>query len=178
MSTPSTAAAGPSFYASQHADSVMPLRAAPPSGATAQALCTRGVVTVDEDSMVADAARRMRDAQVGALVVVWEPSPGRRIVSGIVTDRDIATRLVAADRDAHAFRVGDLMTRDVITARPDDTALDLLAVMERQRVRRMPVVGPQAELIGIVTAGDLVAALGSQVQALAGAVRSAQRRKV
>lgn len=177
MSTPAEPAASTTLHGAPHAGG-LPVRAAPLPGATAIELCTRDVVTADESMMVAEAARRMRDGRVGALVVVQEVTPTRRIVTGIVTDRDITTRIVAPERDVHAFRVGDVMTRDLITARPDDTALNLLSLMERKRVRRIPVVGPEAELIGIVALDDLIAAVASQVQGLAGAVHAAQRREV
>ena len=178
MSTPDSSTASCSrFYGAQHARGAQP----PPSStncATALELCTRVVVTADEAMMVADAARRMRDQDVGALVVIQEPSPTRQLVTGMLTDRDITTRAVAPEHDSHALRVGDIMSRDPITARPADTAVDLLTVMKHRRVRRIPVVGPEAELIGIVTLDDLLAALATQVQGLAGAVRSAQRREI
>lgn len=177
MSTPASNDCCSRFYGAQHADRA-PVRSAPAPGATALELCTRDVITTDAGMMVAEAARRMRDQDVGALVVVQELSPTRRIVTGIVTDRDVATRVVAPERDIHAFRVGDIMTRDLVAARPEDTALHLLSVMERKRVRRIPVVGPEGELVGIVTLDDLIAAVASQVQGLAGAVRTAQRREV
>lgn len=177
MSTPASNDCCSKFYGAQHTDRA-PVRTAPAPGATALELCTRDVITADAGMEVAEAARLMRDHDVGALVTVQDISPTRAIVIGIVTDRDIATRVVAPERDIHAFRVGDIMTRDVITARPQDTALHLLSVMERKRVRRVPVVGLEAELIGIVTLDDLIAAVASQVQGLAGAVHAAQRREV
>lgn len=80
--------------------------------------------------------------------MVEERAPGLRIVVGIITDRDIATAVVAADRDPHAFRVGDVMSADPVTARESDSLPDLLAVMRRRRDQRVPVRGTLGELLG------------------------------
>lgn len=80
---------------------------------TAGEICTRTVVYTDRGMLLDEAARLMRTHHVGSLVVVEERSPKERIVVGMVTDRDIATGVVALDRDPHAFRVGDIMSPDV-----------------------------------------------------------------
>lgn len=71
---------------------------APATPLTAGDICTRSAVFTDAAMLVGDAARPMRTHDVGSLVVVQEQSPGRRIVVGMVTDRD-----------PHAMRVGELM---------------------------------------------------------------------
>lgn len=151
---------------------------------TAGEICTRDVVFADRGMMLGEAARMMRVHHVGSLVVVDECAPTLHIVVGIITDRDIATAVVAADRDPHAFRVGDVMSADPVTARESDSVPDLLAAMRRKRVRRVPVVGPQGELLGIVAIDDLltllatqIQALATQIQALAAAVGAAQRHE-
>jgi CBS domain-containing protein len=144
---------------------------------TAGEICTRNVVCSDRGMMVDDAARLMRTHHTGTLVVVEERSPRERIVVGMVTDRDIATRVVALDRDVHAFRVGDIMTPDVVTVREQDSLLDVLAVLRGKRVRRVPVTGARGELVGIVAIDDVLSAVAEQMQALAGAVGAAQRHE-
>ena len=144
---------------------------------TAGEICTRNVVCSDRGMMVDDAARLMRTHHTGTLVVVEERSPRERIVVGMVTDRDIATRVVALDRDVHAFRVSDIMTPDVVTVREQDSLLDVLAVLRGKRVRRVPVTGARGELIGIVAIDDVLSAVAEQMQALAGAVGAAQRHE-
>ena len=144
---------------------------------TAGDICTRNVVCSDRGMMVDDAARLMRTHHTGTLVVVEERSPRERIVVGMVTDRDIATRVVALDRDVHAFRVSDIMTPDVVTVREQDSLLDVLAVLRGKRVRRVPVTGARGELIGIVAIDDVLSAVAEQMQALAGAVGAAQRHE-
>jgi len=140
---------------------------------TAGDICSR-IVTIAYPSMALDeAARLMRERSVGCLVVVQEVSPEESIVVGVLTDRDIAMGVVAADRDPHGMRVGDAMTGKVVTAREDDTILDLLAVMRRSKIRRVPVTGPRNVLIGIVTLDDVLQAVAQQMQAVAAAVTAA-----
>lgn len=138
----------------------------------------REVVFADPGMMLGEAARLMRAHHVGSLVVVDERSPKERTVVGMVTDRDIATAVVAADRDPHAFRVGDIMSKDVVTAREQDSVLDLLAAMRRKKVRRLPVTGPRGELIGLVAMDDVLGLVAEQMQALAEAVGASQRREL
>lgn len=151
--------------------------ARPGAPLTAGDLCIRTVVFADAGMMLGEAARLMRSHHVGSLVVVEERSPAERIVVGMVTDRDIATAVVGQERDPHAFRVGDVMSRDVVTAREQDSVLDLLAAMRRKRVRRVPVTGARGELVGIVALDDLLAVVAEQMQALAEAVGAAQRHE-
>lgn len=144
---------------------------------TAGEICTRNVVFADRGMMLDVAARLMRSHHVGTLVVVEERSPRERIVVGMVTDRDLATAVVALERDAKSFRVGDVMSADVVTAREQDSMLDLLSVMRRKKVRRVPVTGAQGELIGIVSVDDVLAIVAEQLQALAAAVGASQRHE-
>ena len=144
---------------------------------TAGDLCTRTVVFTDAGMMLAEAARLMRTHHVGSLVVVEEQSPTQRLVAGMITDRDIATAVVAAERDPHAFRVGDVMSRDVLTAREQDSIVAVLAQMRRRRVRRVPVTGAQGELIGLLAIDDILAVVAEQMRALADAVGAAQRHE-
>lgn len=144
---------------------------------TAGEICSRSVVYTDRGMMLAEAARLMRTHHVGSLVVVEERSPRERIVAGMITDRDIATAVVALERDPHAMRVGDVMSPDVVTAREQDSLLDVLAVMRRKKVRRVPVTGPQGELIGLVALDDVLSIVAEQMQALAAAVGAANRHE-
>lgn len=136
-------------------------------------ICSR-MVTVGYPSLALnEAARLMRARHVGCLVVVEEVAVGESLVVGILTDRDIAMSVVAADRDAHGLRVGDVMTRDVVTAREQDSLLDLLATMRRRKVRRIPVTGARDLLVGIVSLDDVLAVMAQQMQAVAAAVSAA-----
>jgi CBS domain-containing protein len=144
---------------------------------TAGEVCNRDVVWTDRGMLLDEAARLMRTHHVGSLVVVEERAPGRRSVVGMVTDRDLATSVIALERDPKAYRVGDVMSADVVTVREQDSMMDVLAVMRRGKVRRVPVTGAQDDLLGIVSVDDLLPIIAGQLQALAAAVGAAQRHE-
>jgi signal-transduction protein with cAMP-binding, CBS, and nucleotidyltransferase domain len=145
---------------------------------TAGEICTRTVIVTDRGMLLGEAARLMRTHHVGSLVVVEERSPRERIVVGVITDRDLATQVIALERDPCAFGVGDIMGADVITVREQDSVLDVLAVMQRKKVRRVPVTGPRGELIGVVALDDVLDIVAEQMQALATAVGAANRHEL
>jgi CBS domain-containing protein len=113
-----------------------------------------------------DAARAMRNAHVGCLVVVDE-TPEGRLVAGMLTDRDIVTAVVARDVDPGTLRVGDVMTEDVVSVREEDSIHDVLATMQRRRIRRVPVTGAQQRLVGVISTDDLLRQLADDLQRLA-----------
>jgi len=143
---------------------------------SAGALCTPIVEVVFADTTLAEAARLMRDRHVGCLVVVEQDEPGR-LVAGILTDRDIVVSAVAADRDTRRLTVGELMTRDVATAREEDSLAVVLEQMRVRGVRRMPVVARHGVLVGLLAFDDLLAALALQVQAMTQAVIAGRQRE-
>jgi CBS domain-containing protein len=105
--------------------------------------------TVEPGDTVVDAAREMRDGDVGDVLVTEN---GRLV--GIVTDRDIAVRVVAEAHDPQATRVGDVCTRDPVTLTVDQTVEDAIRVVSDHDVRRIPVV-QDGRPAGVVTIGDL-----------------------
>lgn len=139
-------------------------------------ICTRSVTIAFRTTSVDDAARLMRDKHVGCLVVVDEMD-GRRIVVGVLTDRDIVTAVVAQGIDAASLNVDDVMTTDLVTAREDDSLIDLMRSMRRKGVRRVPVVGGQDELIGVVTLDDVLGVLSEELSLLVGTVDSEGQRE-
>ena len=139
-------------------------------------ICTRSVTIAFRTTTVDGAARLMRDNHVGCLVVVDEVD-GRRIVVGVLTDRDIVTAVVAPGIDATTLTVDDVMTTDLVTAREDDSLIDLMRSMRRKGVRRVPVVGGQDELIGVVTLDDVLGVLSEELSLLVGTVDSEGKRE-
>lgn len=144
---------------------------------TAGDICNRIVSVAYRELSVDEAARVMRDQQVGSLVVVEERGTDRREVVGMLTDRDIVTQVVAAQKDPLTMRVGDVMSHDVATAHEDDSVLDLLAMMQRKGIRRMPVIGAYRRLVGMATIDDVLAVVADAMDALAGAVNAARRHE-
>jgi CBS domain-containing protein len=106
--------------------------------------------TVEAGATVADAAREMRDGDVGAVVVVENGT-----VAGIVTDRDIAVRVVAEGRDPEQVKVTEVASRDVVTLDPQQDLDEALRLMARHQVRRLPVVEEDGRLVGVVAQADV-----------------------
>ncbi|RDI51147.1 CBS domain-containing protein [Nocardia mexicana] len=142
---------------------------------TARDLMHHGVRTVAEGVSVAEAARRMRDFGVGALPV--QDSFGVPI--GIVTDRDLAVKCVAAGLNPQQTAVGSVATDPLVTADADSPVAHVLDVMRRHRIHRLPVLEDN-RLIGIVTEADLARSLpprlcGEQAKALNAQARNEVR---
>ena len=116
---------------------------------TVQDIMTTDVVTVQVDTNLVDAARTMREKDIGDVVVV----DNDRLV-GVVTDRDIVVRAVAEGLGPDATTVGSVVSRELVTVRPEDSAVDVARLMRDRAVRRVPVVGADG-LVGIVSIGDL-----------------------
>lgn len=143
---------------------------------TAGEVCSRIVTIAFRATPLNQAARLMREQHVGSLVVVEETDPGR-VVVGMLTDRDIVVSVVARDMDARQMQTGEVMTTDVVTATEDDTVIDVLEQMRRRGVRRIPVIGAQGVLIGLVTLDDLLAIVAEEMQVMVGAISSGSRRE-
>lgn len=119
----------------------------------ASEIMTENPETVTADATLADAARKMRDLNVGIIPVV--DSEQTRRLRGVITDRDIAIRAVAEGRDAGTTRVQEVMTTDIETCNKNDTVADILMVMQREQVRRVPITDREGRLVGIVAQADV-----------------------
>jgi CBS domain-containing protein len=139
-------------------------------------ICTRSLTIAFRKTPVDGAARLMRENHVGCLVVVDEVE-GKRIVVGILTDRDIVTGVVAPGLAPDTLLVGDVMTTDLVTAREDDSLIDLMRTMRRKGVRRIPVVAGQGELIGLVTLDDVLDILSQELGLLVAAINTEGQRE-
>jgi len=105
-------------------------------------------VTVPSTTTLEQAARRMRDAGIGDVIVL----DGEQI-TGILTDRDIVVRAMAEGRDGQT-PVCDVASRDLTTISPDDTLEAAVELMRERSIRRLPVV-EAGRAVGIVSLGDL-----------------------
>jgi CBS domain-containing protein len=103
---------------------------------------------------VREAARLMDEEDVGSLPVVDE---GERLI-GIVTDRDVAVRVVGRGLDSDTTVVGDVASIDVAVLTPDHDLDDALRLMAREQVRRVPIVVRENQLVGIIAQADVARA--------------------
>ena len=127
-------------------------------------ICVRQVDIAEASESVLEAACRMRERGVGTLVIVDDA--GRPV--GVLTDRDLALRVVAAGGDSRVTSVGDVMTahpRTVSESTPIESALSL---MRSGSFRRLPVVNEDGKLVGIVSLDDVLALLAEEFALIGG----------
>ena len=114
---------------------------------------TSDPVVCPSDSSLADAAKAMRDRDIGDVLV----SVDGRVV-GILTDRDIVVRGLVSETDPRKLTVGDIATRDVWCVADDADVSEAVRRMQEAAVRRLAVVDNEGQAVGIVSLGDLAAA--------------------
>jgi CBS domain-containing protein len=117
---------------------------------TVKDVMTTSVVYLPSETTIAEVARTMREQDIGDVVVADGPS-----LAGMVTDRDLVVRAVAEGRDPEATTVGEVMTRDLVTVRPEDTIQQAALLMRDRAVRRLLVCDDDQGLVGVVSIGDL-----------------------
>lgn len=131
--------------------------------------CQSAVDVAAPTESVFQAAERMHQRTVGALVVV----DNTNCPIGIVTDRDLTIRVIAAGRDCYTTSVRDVMSPSPTTIRPSATVAEALEVMNEGQFRRLPIVNELGHLIGLVTLDDILTGLAGHLQQ-AGAVLQGQ----
>jgi CBS domain-containing protein len=112
-------------------------------------IMTGSVKTAARDTPIRDVAAMMRDGDMGSVPVVED---GKLV--GIVTDRDIVVRSLAEGKDA-ATPVGEAMTTEIFSVRPDDFVFEAVRLMGDKQVRRIPVVTEDGSLAGIIAMADV-----------------------
>jgi CBS domain-containing protein len=117
---------------------------------TVRDVMTAHVVTLPPETTLADAARTMREQGIGDIVVTDGAGP-----AGLVTDRDIVVRAVAERRDPATTTIGEIVTPDLVTVRPDDTVQSVALLMRDHAIRRVLVCENDQSLVGILSIGDL-----------------------
>ena len=108
------------------------------------------VINIASHATVYAAATLMNEHKIGSVMVLED---GRLI--GILTERDILVSIVAGQRDANTTRVGEVMTNDVVCCRPHTTLEEARGVMKHRRIRHLPVVSDEGEVVGLISIGDL-----------------------
>jgi len=120
-------------------------------------LMTSGPRTVETSTSVVDAARAMKEEDVGSLPIV----EGDRL-AGVLTDRDITVRVVAEGKDPQSVTVGDIASRDLVTVDPEQGLDEAMRLMAQHQVRRLPVCEEDGRLVGILAQADVAREVGDQ----------------
>jgi CBS domain-containing protein len=119
-----------------------------------QDVMTKNPASVTPAATAREAAQLMQREDTGVIPVVEEQSSKRLV--GIVTDRDIAIRIVAEGKDANT-RVSEIMSANrLATCSPNDNVDDVMNAMAKEQVRRIPIVDERGSLLGIVAQADIV----------------------
>lgn len=130
-------------------------------------LIQRPLRTLPPDSSCVEAAKLLRDARVGAIVV---EEGGRPL--GVVTDRDIAVRVVAQGLEPAKTPVRDVMSGHPVFLSGERSLDQLIGVMRDLAIRRVPIVDADGKLEGLVSLDDLLILIAEQLGGLAHAIRS------
>lgn len=112
---------------------------------------TRGVQCVPPGESIAGAAEKMKRLNVGSLPICGEDDK----LAGIITDRDITVRATAECREPRTTTVSQVMTPGVVYCFDDQPIDEVAGLMEKHKIRRLPVVSRDQRLVGIVSLGDL-----------------------
>lgn len=121
-----------------------------PRDQTVRDVMTPEPASLHASASVLDAARLMRENDIGDVVVLEDER-----VCGIVTDRDIVVRVLSEGTDPAGVKVGDICSRELTTIAPTASLDDAVRLIREKAIRRLPVVGQGGEVVGIVTIGDL-----------------------
>lgn len=115
-------------------------------------IMTKNVSTAKMETSLQDVAKLLKDNDIGILPIV-EAETNKLV--GLVTDRDIVVRAVADGRDVTQTNVGEIMTTELFTAKPEDFAFEAVRTMGEKQVRRVPIVDEDGILQGIVSMADV-----------------------
>jgi CBS domain-containing protein len=119
-------------------------------GQSVRDVMTQGPRSVRRDSSVVEAARIMRDEDVGVVPVV----DGDRVI-GMLTDRDITLSVVAEGKDPQSTKAEEIASSELVTVDPQQDLDEALRLMARHQVRRLPVVEEDGKLVGILAPADV-----------------------
>ncbi len=120
-------------------------------------IMTRNVEVVKSGASLKDAARKMKELDVGLIPVC----DGDRL-KGVLTDRDITIRATADGRDPAKTKVSEVMSTDLAYGLEDQEIEEAVSVMEARQIRRLPVVNQDKRLVGIVSLGDIAVHVGDR----------------
>ncbi len=127
--------------------------------------------SIDASTSVVEAAQLMREGHIGSLPITADEQ-----LVGMITDRDIAMRVVAEAADHTNTSVGDVSSRDLVTVEPDEDLDEALQLMARHQVRRLPVV-EKGRLVGIVAQADIALSENEKTAKLVEAISAPSERE-
>jgi CBS domain-containing protein len=137
-------------------------------------IMTKGPLVWCEARESAEAAAKMMKEKSVGFAPVLEDADSRRVV-GVITDRDICIRTVANGLDPRFATVEECMTSSVVACRPETGVKQVLEIMQKNRVRRLPVVAARDRLVGVISMDDLVLRDAAEPKKLMAALKAIYR---
>ena len=114
---------------------------------------TKDVVTSSPKDTIVEVAQLMKNEDIGPVLIV--DNDRSQTLVGIVTDRDIVLKVIAEGQDAKKTRVGEVMSKKLVTCRANDDVDVAMKAMAQFQLRRIPVVGDNMKLMGIISQADV-----------------------
>lgn len=121
-------------------------------------IMTESLIYSSPEDTVSNVAQLMKTEDIGPVLII-DNEESKRLV-GIVTDRDLALKVVAEGRDPQTTKVEEVMTRKIITCRADDDVENAMKAMAQYQLRRIPVVDRDDRLVGIISQADVATRVG------------------
>ena len=110
----------------------------------------KGAQWVSPDTPVSEVAALMKKDDIGAV-----PVGDKDRLVGMITDRDLALRILPDGADPKSLKAGDVMTKGIVYCRTDQSIEDALHLMEDRKIRRLPVINDKKRLVGMLSLGDV-----------------------
>jgi len=117
-------------------------------------IMTKNVVVVPLGDDLFEAAKLMKKHEIGSVVVV--DSLEKKRAKGIITERDIVYKIIVKRIDPYKTKVDDVMSKPLRVVKPETTLEDAAMAMKENRIKRLPVVNDNNELIGVISEGDIM----------------------
>ena len=121
-------------------------------------IMSKDVTVLPATATVLDAAKFMKDMNVGSVIVTVEDVP-----RGLLTDRDIVVNVLAMGKDPGTVKIGKIMVSPIITISEDKDILDVTKLMSSHGIRRLPVINSDGKLVGIISLDDILILLGKEM---------------
>ena len=118
----------------------------------------RDIISVTAETSVLDAIKLMAEKMIGSLLIMQGDE-----LKGIMTERDYARKVIIKGRSSESTEVGEIMTTDVCSASSQQTVNDCMALMDKRKIRHLPVID-DGTVVGMLSIGDLVQAIISDQQ--------------
>jgi CBS domain-containing protein len=142
-------------------------------GMAIKQLMIKDVTSLPAHATVLDAAKFMTDMNVGTVIVTVEDSP-----SGLITDRDIVTKVLAQGKDPKTTKIEEIIITPVVTISEDKGVFDVTKLMSSHGIRRFPVVDANGKLVGVIALDDVIVLLGEEMKNIAETLRAELQKEV